>query len=241
MRTSSTPLWQQSITLLLIMLVIAASSGCGATRARRSTPPPSGFLDDYSELLEGTGVHKAYVAPGIDWASYYAIHLDSVTLWVTGKSERKLSDDERQMLTDILYDALYTKLNERFLMAEETGPQTIELRAALTEAQGAIVPLNVVTTVVPQLRVLTTIGGLTTDTAAVVGAATVEIEARDSISQRRLAAAVDSRAGNKGIVRAFSKWADVRDAANYWAEGVRDFLVRQGVHQRADAGVAATP
>jgi hypothetical protein len=223
---------------LALFLAVAGSSGCAATRARRGTPPPSGFLGDYSELREGYEAHKAYVAPDVDWASYYAIHIDSVTLWVTGKSERKSSDEERQLLTDILYDALYSKLSERFLMAHETGPQTIEIRAALTEAQGANVPLNVVTTVVPQLRVLTTLGGLALDTATVVGAATMEIEARDSLTNRRLAAAVDSRAGNKGVVRAFSKWADVRSAADFWAERVRDFLVRQGVHQRADAGAA---
>jgi hypothetical protein len=120
-------------------------------------------------------------------------------------------------------------------MADESGPQTIQLRAALTEAQGANVPLNVATTVVPQLRVLATLGGIATDTAAVVGTATIEIEARDSLTDRVLGAAVDSRAGNKSVTRAFSKWADVRAAADLWAERVRDFLVRAGVEQRADA------
>ncbi len=217
-----------------LVLAIVGSSGCAATRARRSAPPHSGFLGDYSELRKGDVAQKVYVAPDVDWGNYHAIHIDSVTLWVTGKTERKLTDDERQLLADILYSALYEKLSERFLMADRSGPQTIEIRAALTEVQGANVPLNVATTVVPQLRALTAIGGLATDTAAVVGTATVEIEARDSLTNDRLAAAVDSRAGNKSISRSFSKWADVREAANFWAEGVRDFLVRQGVAQRAD-------
>lgn len=218
-----------------LVVVAAGTIGCAATRSRRAAPGPSGFLGDYSQLakVKGYDVHEAFVADDVDWAGYRAIHVDSVTLWTTGKSARKLTDDERQMLTDLLYKALYEKLSERFLMAEQSGPQTIEVRAAITEAKGASVPLNVATTVVPQLRAVTTLGGLALDTANIVGSITVEIEARDSLSYKRLAAAVDSRAGNKSIRRAFSKWADVEAAANFWAERVRDFFVRQGVTQRS--------
>jgi hypothetical protein len=61
-----------------MVVAITGSSGCAATRARRGAPPPSGFLGNYSELREGYAAHKAYVAPGIDWAGYHAIHIDSV-------------------------------------------------------------------------------------------------------------------------------------------------------------------
>jgi hypothetical protein len=221
--------------VLTLALAVAGSAGCAATRARRSAAPPSGFLGDYSDLRRAKGydAQRVFVAPDAKWSSYHAIHLDSVTLWATGQSERKLSDADRQLLTDIVYKALHDKLGERFVMADRSGPQTIELRAALTEAHGANVPLNVITTVVPQLRVLTTVGGLATDTAALVGSASVEIEARDSVTKRRLGAAMDSRAGNKSLLRAFSKWADVQAAADRWAERVRDFFVREGVRQRS--------
>jgi hypothetical protein len=233
--TSTTLSGARSALVLTLALAVAGPTGCAATRARRSTAPPSGFLGDYSELgkVEGYDAQKVYIAPDARWSSYNAIHLDSVTIWATGKSERKLSDADRQLLTDIVYKALHEKLGERFLMADRSGPQTIEVRAALTEARGANVPLNVVTTVVPQLRALTTIGGLATDTAELVGSASVEIEARDSLTKRRLGAAMDSRAGNKSLMRAFSKWADVKAVADLWAKRVSAFFVREGVRQRS--------
>ena len=35
------------------------------------------------------------------------------------------------------------------------------------------------------------------------------------------AAGVDELAGTKGLLRAFSKWADVENACNRWAERMR--------------------
>ena len=147
-------------------------------------------------------------------------------------------------------------------MADEPGPQTIQVRAALTQAQGANVPLNTMTTVVPQLRLLTTVGGLATDAlaqngphkpitrflplrrpistvgvtparlAALVGSASIEIEGRDEITDRLLVAAVDSRAGQKSVTTMLSKWADVQAAASFWGKQVADFFARQGVDQK---------
>ena len=49
----------------------------------------------------------------------------------------------------------------------------------------------------------------------------------------RLGAAVDAIAGTKGVLRAFSKWADIQEICNEWGERVQDFLVKQGVRQKA--------
>ena len=221
-------------TMVLVAIVMVGSLGCGGVRARRQTAEPSGFLGDYSRLgkVEGYDFLQMYIAPHVDWSEYHAIHLDSVTLWASNPGQTKLTDADQQMLTDIVYKALYDALNERFLMAEHPGPQTIQVRAALTQAKGANVPLNTITTVVPQLRILTTVGGLGADTAALVGSASIEIEGRDEISDRLLIAAVDSRAGNKSLTTMWSKWADVEAAANFWGKHVADFFARQGVQQK---------
>ena len=136
------------------------------------------------------------------------------------------------MLTDMLYKALADKLGEKFKLADRPGPGVIRVRAALTQAKGAVVPLNAITTVIPQLRLLTTVGGVAADTAVLVGAASVEAELVDSITNARLADAVDAVAGTKGLLRAFSKWADVQNACNNWAERLRDFVIKQGVRQK---------
>ena len=51
-------------------------------------------------------------------------------------------------------------------------------------------------------------------------------------------AAIDARAGTKGILRAFSKWADIEAIDNYWADHVRDFFVKEGVQQKPGAAPA---
>ena len=221
-------------TIVLVAVITVASLGCGGVRARRRPAEPSGFLGDYSRLekLEGYDFLQMYITPGVNWSDYHAIHLESVTLWASDRGQMKVTDADQQLLTDIVYKALYDALNERFLMAEEPGPQTIQVRAALTQAKAANVPFNTITTVVPQLRILTTVGGLAADTATLVGSASIEIEGRDEITDRLLVAAVDSRAGNKSLSTMWSKWADVEAAANFWGKRVADLFARQGVQQK---------
>jgi hypothetical protein len=224
--------WPAMARVALAGMVVAGLAGCAATRS--VLREPAGFLGDYSTLekVKGNEAYEVSVADDVDWENYHAIHIDSVTLWATGTSAGMLSYEEQQMLTDLLYDALYEKLSERFLMAQQSGPQTIEVRAAITEARGANVPLNVATTVAPQLRPATTFGTLGLDTTRIVDSSTVEIEARDSLSYRRLAAGVDSRAGKESVQHSLVQWTDIEAAADVWAERVRDFFVRQGVTQR---------
>jgi len=228
--------YERAVIAALTVAVIASSTGCGIIkplRQRRGEAQHAGFLKNYSQLKpqEGYQAKEVYVNPKAAWSSYNAVFIDSVTLWVNDPSKQPSAEDA-QMLTDMLYKALTEKVGEQFKLADRPGPGVIRVRAALTEAKGAKVALNAVTTVVPQLRVVTTLGGVAADTAVLVGAASVEAELVDSITNERLAAAIDAVAGTKGLLRAFSKWADVQSACNNWAERLRDFFVKQGVRQK---------
>ena len=225
------------VAMIALTVVALAAAGCGIlwpTRGRHfEDTERSGFLGDYSQLAprEGFDAQEVYVNPKTVWSRYDALHIEAVTLWVSDESKKPDPKDQR-MLTDMLYKAMHDKLGEKFELVKEPGPGVINLRLALTEAKGARVALNTVTTVIPQLRAVSTIGGLGTDTAALVGAASAELEATDAITNERLAAAVDSRAGTKGVLRMLSKWADVEAIDNHWAERTRDFFVAQGVQQK---------
>jgi hypothetical protein len=225
------------IVALALGGVVLASAGCGIvkpTRGRRGEAVQSGFLGDYSQLKEqeGYAAQEVYINPGAQWSKYTAFHIESVSMWVSDAS-KKPSPEDQQMITNMLYKALHDKLAENFKLVDHPGPGIVKLRFAFTQAKGAIVPLNVITTVIPQARLLATVVGLSADTAALVGSASMEAEALDSITNERLAAAVDARAGTKGILRAFSKWADVQAICDYWAGRTRDFFVKQGVRQKA--------
>ena len=197
-----------------LVIVLAA---CQTTRQTRSVEQ-SGFLGDYSQLREGKGdeAQLVYIDSRADFSRYNAVIIDSVTFWDSGGT--KVSEEDKQMLTDQLYLSLDTKLKERgFATVKRPGPNVLRLRAAITEARGAKVVANAVTSIVPQTRLLTTLGGMATDTAVLVGKAGIEAEITDSLSGERLAAGVDERVGTKTIRGAFGEWKHVTEAFDHWA------------------------
>jgi hypothetical protein len=225
------------VAIAALVSLALASAGCGILKPTRGRHfedvERSGFLGNYSQLgpREGFDAQEVYVKPNVAWAHYDAIYIESATLWVKDDS-KKIDPKDQKMLTDMLYKSMSEKLGEKFKLVKEPGPGVIQIRMALTEAKGARVALNTVTTVVPQLRTVSAIAGLGTDTAALVGAASMEAEAKDAITNERLAAVVDSRAGTKGVLRMLSKWADVEAICDHWGERARDFFAAQGVQQK---------
>jgi hypothetical protein len=217
--------------MLLLMVVMVTASACGGVRWRRGTPERSGFLGDYSELkhLEGYDAQLLYINPDARWPSYDAVWIESVTLW-SDTETAKLSAEERQAVTDYLYKGLHDGISMSFQIVDAPGPGVLRLRAALTKAKGANVPLKTITTIVPQLRVASTLVGVSADMATTVGDATVEAEISDSITGERLAAAVDQRAGKKAFDQ-LKKWSDFEVACEFWGQRVRRFLRQQGVQQ----------
>ncbi|HLK12147.1 MAG TPA: DUF3313 domain-containing protein [Candidatus Binatia bacterium] len=212
---------------MVFTLGITVMTGCPTTRQTR-TVEPSGFLGDYSQLRPG-GQGEAqlvYVKPGVVWARYTEVLIDPVTIWTSGDDSTvaKVPDEDRQLLADYLDASLRNSLRQDYALVDRPGPNTLRLRAAITDAKGAKVVLNTVSKVVPQLRVLTTVGGLATDTQVLVGRAGVEGELLDGLTGERLAAAVDRRAGTKALRGGASTWADVENAFDYWSDRLRTRL-----------------
>ena len=77
---------------------------------------------------------------------------------------------------------------------------------------------RVVTTVVPQLRVLTTAGGMATETSVTVGEAGVAAKLTDSMSDRLLACEADRWIGQKSFKGMTDEWGDLKAAIDLWAE-----------------------
>lgn len=230
--------------LASVVAVVLIVNGCAATRERRGKPEESGFLGDYSQLQKNKDYPAAlvYVNPAAQWSRFNMIDLDSVTMWADQETNR-LSDKDKQMLTDTMFTKLYEQLDKYFVVTNSAGPTTLRLRVALTEAKGAKVALRVVTTVVPQMRLLGAVVGLAADTATMVGTATVEMEVLDSITEQRLAAAVDERSGTKVLFakRTFTTWGDVEAAAEYWAKRVAWQLARHGVQRKPGVAMPEEP
>jgi hypothetical protein len=163
------------------------------------------------------------INPAAQWSRYKAIMLDSVTLWPTDRTA-KLAPEDAQRLTDYLYAELYKQLSQDYQMVTTPDPGVLRVRAAITEAQGANVVGNAVTTIVPQLKMATTGGGMATDAALFAGKAAAEVEVTDSLSGDRLGAAVDERVGTKTIRGGLGEWSHVERAYEAWADRVRKRL-----------------
>ncbi len=208
-------------TLALVMI-----GGCALTRQTRSVEK-SGFLGDYSDLREGESeeAQLVYINPDVRWAAYDKIVIDPVTLWAASESSLEgVAPEDRQLLADYLDASLRHHLQQDYQIVDRPEPGALRLRVAITDAKGAHAVANTVSKIVPQLRLLTTVGGLATDTQVLVGRAGVEAEVLDSITHERLAAAVDRRAGTKALRGGVSTWSDVQNAFDYWSEKLRTRL-----------------
>jgi hypothetical protein len=221
-RVHSVPRAVLALAVLLgLSLTVAA---CATTRQTRSVER-SGFLGDYSDLQPGEEgqAQLVYIDPRADFSIYDAVLIDTVTLWHDSDLS-KIPAEERQALTDYLYSSLQRELSKSFQIVDKPGVGVLEIRAAITEARGSKVVANVVTSVVPQLRLLSAAAGMATDTQVFVGQCGIEAEIRDSLTHYRLAAAVDERAGTKALRGGVGKWSDVENAFDFWAGRLRERL-----------------
>ena len=210
--------------MLVCILALVMIGGCATTRQTR-TVEKTGFLGDYSDLREGGSgeAQLVYIKPGARWATYDKIVIDPVTLW-TSESIANVPPEDQQLLTDYLDASLRHHLEKDYKIVDRPEAGALRLRVAITDAKGAHMVANTVSKIVPQLRLLTTVGGLATDTQVLVGRAGVEAELQDSVTHERLAAAVDRRAGTKALRGGVSTWADFQNACDYWSERLRTRL-----------------
>ncbi|HVM94861.1 MAG TPA: DUF3313 domain-containing protein [Candidatus Acidoferrales bacterium] len=232
------------VSLIALLAVSQMVTGCASTRGRRGEPEKSGFLGDYSQLKENPDYPAAlvYVKPGVQWSRYNSVQIESAGLWVNEET-KSLSPEDQQHLTDVLFSKMFTEMGKVFTVVNQPGPGTLRIRAALTQAQGAKVGLRVVSTIVPQLRMAGGLVGLAGDTATTVGSATAEFEVLDSVTNERLAAAVDSRAGTKVLFakRSYSTWGDVEEACTRWSARAAWQLARVGVQRKPGVAMPEEP
>ena len=194
---------KMSHAIIGVLFVFGLLGGCAATKQARGVDQ-SGFLGDiYPKLHEGKEgeallVYKPEHIDHARAAQYTKILLDPVTIWRGEESKaRGLSQGELQAVADHFYSLLYVTFKEDYEMVQKPGPHTFRIQVAITKAEESMVVLDVVSTIVPQVRALSTIKGLATGKPAFVGEASVEAKISDAQTGKLLAAVVDRRVGGK--------------------------------------------
>jgi hypothetical protein len=213
---------------ILCVVILGLLAGCAATKQARDVEQ-SGFLGDIYPLLregkegEALLVYKPEKINTARFAQYTKILLDPVTVW-RGEESRKegIPQEDVQALADHFYSLLYLTFKEDYEMVQKPSPNTLRIQVAITKLEESMVVLDVVSTVVPQARALSTLKGLATGKPAFVGEASVEAKLSDAKTGKVLAAVVDRRVGGKKLeAEAFDTWSDVNEILDYWAKQAR--------------------
>ncbi|MGZ9133352.1 MAG: DUF3313 domain-containing protein [Nitrospira sp.] len=218
------------VGLIAISLLIGLG-GCAATQEAKSVEK-SGFLGDYSMLKEGQrSVIKEgpedealliYKNPAAQWRKYKKVHLDPVTVWLGPNSKLKdVSAEDRKMLADLLWSKLNESLKQDYEMTTELGPDVLRFQAAITEGESSMVALDTISSVVPQMKVLSGVKSMVTGVSAFTGSASGEMKVTDGATGTILAEAVDRRGGTKSLGGVFNSWNDVEESYRFWAEKIR--------------------
>lgn len=214
------------VRALWIIGLIIMAGGCAKTHQVKSVET-SGFLGDYSQLEEGEKGQAllSYVNQSIDFSAYDKVLIDSVTIWSGESSDLDdIPKEELDNLAHYLYSAVRKQLESDYRIVDQPGEGTMRVRLALTEAGSSVRVMDILSTYLPPGRLISEGKKLATGTHAFVGKAAVEIEIIDTVTNQRLAAAVDKRAGGKHYKGSTDTWAHVKQAADHWAEKVKNRL-----------------
>lgn len=212
----------------IMICAVACMLGACATYQSRDVTHTT-FLGDYSMLKEG-GEGRAlllYVDPQADLKAYHAVMMDPVRLYASGKHEMdKLTSKDQQIILNYADAAIRDQLSKDYTLVDAPGPGVMHLRVAITEAEDANVTMDTISTVVPIGLAFSGLVALGSGEWAFTGSAGVEAEMLDSVSGRRIFAAVDRRTGAKvtGKGDKFDDWRTVKNAIDYWASKMRGRL-----------------
>ena len=207
-------------------------SGCASTLQKRSVKG-SGFLRDYSQLKDygGETAMLSYIDPKANFRAYTKILLEPIRGYASSKdsSMAKLSKEKQQHLLNYFDAALRESLKKDYLLVRQPGPDVMRVRVAITEAKGSMVVLDTLSSVIPIGMALNAVKAGLTGKSLSVGEIGAECEGLDSLTGRRLFAAVDARVGRKytGKFDKFSRWHTAEDACDFWAEQLHERLLEK--------------
>jgi hypothetical protein len=207
------------LTIALFSLLLIQA--CAQTQQAREVQS-SGFLGtDYARLKEGNEGEAllVYKNANANLAKYDKVHLDPVTIWMSGKSAFEgISAEDRQRLADDFYNAVHKELSQDYRLVDQLGPGVMRIQVALTDAKGSSPVMDTISTVMPIGLAISQTKGLITGKPSFVGETQAEAKVTDGTNGQLLAAAIDRRVGGKSVSGTTDSWDDVHAAFEYWAK-----------------------
>jgi hypothetical protein len=187
-------------SFVALTLVLAGSGGCVQTT-----------VDTYRKVPDSK-VDSAYVKPGVDFSRYRKLQPVPLEIYYyEGQVEPDPADLVR--IRQIFRAAFLEKIGDDYLLADESGPDVLHVRASLVDLELSPVPGEM------------PIKGLAAALIA-AGHLTFFMELSDSLSGEVLVRAADQEkdAGPVGVTTMDRDWSRTEVAAERWAGLFRDFL-----------------
>jgi hypothetical protein len=161
--------------------------------------------------------------PGVNFAKYNKVMLDSVIFFFAADSEDKGIDPlEMKELADACDKQLVDSLKGSYPIVAEPGPDVVRLRFAITDLKQSRPVLSAVTSIVPIGLGISAIKKGATGAWTGSGATSAELMALDSTTNDVIAVGQDERSA--GFTERFSKWGSAEDAFKFWGERIKLFM-----------------
>jgi hypothetical protein len=214
------------IFFVFFSMMLFIASGCASKK-----PHYSGFLDHYPEFKPGPkgGVDLVYLKDGADFKKYNKVMLDHIIFFTDPEARFKgVEANELKKLEVSFHSALKNELEKEYPyvsypIVNEPGPDVMKLRVAVTTlnpgrpvvcgAAMALLPISLTVGEVDQAITGKNIG---------TGNATIEAEMLDSMTNERIAAAIDNYNGTKDSC--IEKEGLAHEAFAFWAARLRFFM-----------------
>jgi hypothetical protein len=217
---------KQMIALFGCLLLMA---GCATTEGAKTGAPAAekaGFLGEHvAKLAPGPegGARMRWIKPGVDFAKYNQVMIDSVVFFLSEESEYKGVDpQELKALADGFNLQVVNAVKAKYPIVSEPGPNVLRVRFAVTELKQSRPLVSGVTSVLPVGIGISLVKKGATDSWTGSGATGAEMLALDSTTNEVILAAKDSRTA--GFTERFSKWGSADEAFKYWGERIALFL-----------------
>ena len=180
-------LWKSA----LIIGVILGIASCASTQEELDpTTEFSGYLGDYSKLIENEDDDSQFlwISKGLKKGKYTSIMLEKVSVYPRDLLTDNPNADLVRAIIKEFDKGFYESISKEFKMVNKPGPNTLRIRLAMThsktDTQGMtgweVIPIGAI------------IGGVqaATDTRAQIVQVVIEVDMLDSVSNKRVAAAV---------------------------------------------------